>query len=105
MEATVSATPVNATKPLNKLRFNMRKAANDSRTSAHESTEGVPAPELAARRLTAKVPTLPKELHPFAYTAIEQLYNKVDYVRPGWAKDRRQSLDYQIEKSLARLGG
>jgi hypothetical protein len=83
----------------------MRKAANDSRTSAHESTEGVPVPEMAARRLAAKVPTLPKELHPFAYTAIEQLYNKATYVVPPWAKDRRQTLDYQIEKSLARLGG
>jgi len=83
----------------------MPKSANVSRTLPHESTEGVPAAELAARRLTAKVPTLPKDLPPFAYTAIEQLYNKVDYVRPEWAKDRRQTLDYQIEKTLARLAG
>lgn len=38
-------------------------------------------------------------------TLVEQLQNKVGYVRPSWAKDRRQTLDYQIEKSLARLGG
>jgi hypothetical protein len=81
----------------------MPKYANDSRTLAHESTEGVPAAEMAARRLTAKVPTMPKALHPFAYTAIEQLYNKATYVRPPWAGDRRQTLDFQIEKSLARL--
>jgi hypothetical protein len=38
-------------------------------------------------------------------TLVEQLQNKQTYVRPPWAGDRRQSLDYQIEKSLARLGG
>jgi hypothetical protein len=36
-------------------------------------------------------------------TLVEQLENKQTYVRPEWAKDRRQTLDYQIEKSLARL--
>ncbi len=81
----------------------MQNDANDSRTKGYESTEGVPASEMAARRLTAKVPTLPKVLHPFAYTAIEQLHNKAGYIRPEWARDRRQTLDYQIEKTLARL--
>jgi hypothetical protein len=38
-------------------------------------------------------------------TLVEQLQNKQTYVRPPWAGDRRQSLDYQIKKSLARLGG
>ena len=38
-------------------------------------------------------------------TLAEQTENKRTYVRPAWAKDRRQTLDYQIEKSLARLGG
>jgi hypothetical protein len=42
MEATVSATPVNDAKPLNKLGSSMQKDANDSRTSGHESTKGVP---------------------------------------------------------------
>ena len=36
-------------------------------------------------------------------TLAEQTENKRTYVRPEWAKDRRQTLDYQIEKSLARL--
>jgi hypothetical protein len=38
-------------------------------------------------------------------TLAEQTENKRTYVRPEWAKDRRQTLDYQFEKSLARLGG
>ncbi|MCK1543459.1 hypothetical protein IVB12_16195 [Bradyrhizobium sp. 179] len=38
-------------------------------------------------------------------TLAEQTENKRAYVRPEWAKDRRQTLDYQIEKSLARLAG
>jgi hypothetical protein len=38
-------------------------------------------------------------------TLVEQIENKRTYVRPPWAGDRRQTLDYQIEKSLARLGG
>jgi hypothetical protein len=38
-------------------------------------------------------------------SAVEQMENLQGYVRPEWAKDRRQTLDYQIEKSLARLGG
>lgn len=38
-------------------------------------------------------------------TLVEQLENKQTYARPEWAKDRRQTLDYQIEKSLARLAG
>jgi hypothetical protein len=55
MEATVSATPVNDAKPLNKLGLSMQKDANDSRTNAHESTEGVPESE---RRhiATAEIP-------------------------------------------------
>jgi len=36
-------------------------------------------------------------------TLVEQMENKRTYIRPEWAKDRRQTLDYQIEKSLARL--
>jgi hypothetical protein len=36
---------------------------------------------------------------------LEQLENRPTYVRPDWAQDRRQTLDYQIEKSLARLAG
>jgi hypothetical protein len=63
----------------------------------------VPATELAARRLTAKVPSLPKELHPFAYTAIEQLYNMADYVPGPWVSDERQTLQYQLKKMSARL--
>jgi hypothetical protein len=70
-----------------------------------ERRPALSANEQAARRLTAKVPTLPKRLHPFAHTAIEQLHNRDGYVVPPWAGDRRQTLDYQIEKSLARLGG
>jgi hypothetical protein len=38
-------------------------------------------------------------------TLAEQTENKRTYVRPPWAKDRRQTLDFQIEKSLARLEG
>jgi hypothetical protein len=38
-------------------------------------------------------------------TLLEQLEIRPTYTRPDWAKDRRQTLDYQIEKSLARLGG
>jgi hypothetical protein len=38
-------------------------------------------------------------------TLAEQTENKRTYVRPPWAADRRQTLDFQIEKSLARLGG
>ena len=38
-------------------------------------------------------------------TLAEQTENKRTYVRPEWAKDRRQTLDYQIERSLARLAG
>jgi hypothetical protein len=38
-------------------------------------------------------------------TLAEQTENKKTYIRPAWAQDRRQTLDYQIEKSLARLGG
>jgi hypothetical protein len=38
-------------------------------------------------------------------TLIEQIERRPTYVRPPWAQDRRQTLDYQIEKSLARLGG
>jgi hypothetical protein len=38
-------------------------------------------------------------------TMVEQLENKQTYVRPPWANDRRQTLDYQIEKSMARLAG
>lgn len=38
-------------------------------------------------------------------TLAEQTENKRTYIRPLWAGDRRQTLDYQIEKSLARLGG
>jgi hypothetical protein len=37
-------------------------------------------------------------------TLVEQIENKRTYVRPPWAKDRRQTLDFQIEKSLTRLG-
>jgi hypothetical protein len=37
-------------------------------------------------------------------TLLEQLENRQTYVRPPWAKDRRQTLDFQIEKSLTRLG-
>jgi hypothetical protein len=96
---------MNAAKPLKKLRFNMPKYANVNGTSAHKSTEGVPATEVAARRLTAKVPTLPKALRPFAHTAIEQLHNMAGYVRQPWAQDERQTLPYQLKKSLARLGG
>ena len=36
-------------------------------------------------------------------TLAEQLENRKTYVRPEWAKDYRQTLDYAIEKSLARL--
>jgi hypothetical protein len=36
-------------------------------------------------------------------TLVEQIENRRTYVRPSWAKDRRQTLDYQIEKSLNRL--
>jgi len=36
-------------------------------------------------------------------TLVEQLESRQTYVRPEWAKDRRQTLDYQIEKSMARL--
>jgi len=36
-------------------------------------------------------------------TLAEQIENKRTYVRPEWAKDYRQTLDYQIEKSLERL--
>lgn len=38
-------------------------------------------------------------------TLLEQLENRATYVRPEWAGDRRQTLDFQIEKSLARLAG
>jgi hypothetical protein len=38
-------------------------------------------------------------------TVVEQLENRPTYVRPEWAKDRRQTLDYQIEKSMAHLAG
>jgi hypothetical protein len=38
-------------------------------------------------------------------TLVEQIERRPTYVRPEWAKDRRQTLDYQIEKSLARLAG
>jgi hypothetical protein len=38
-------------------------------------------------------------------TLVEQIENRQTYVRPEWAKDRRQTLDYQIEKNLARLAG
>jgi hypothetical protein len=34
---------------------------------------------------------------------IEQLDIRLTYVRPAWAKDPRQTLDYQISKSLDRL--
>jgi hypothetical protein len=37
-------------------------------------------------------------------TLVEQIERRQTYVRPPWAKDRRQSLDFQIEKSLTRLG-
>jgi hypothetical protein len=38
-------------------------------------------------------------------TLVEQIERRQTYVRPPWAQDRRQTLDFQIEKSLARLGG
>ncbi len=38
-------------------------------------------------------------------TIMEQIENLQYYQPPPWAKDRRQTLDYQIEKSLARLAG
>jgi hypothetical protein len=63
------------------------------------------AAEQAARRLTAKVPSLPEAVHPFAYTAIEQLHNMDGYVPGPWVSDERQTLPYQLKKSLARLGG
>jgi hypothetical protein len=65
----------------------------------------MPATERAARDLTAKVPSLPEELHPFAYTAIEQLHNMADYVPGPWVSDERQTLQYQLKKTTARLGG
>ena len=65
----------------------------------------LPATERAARDLTAKVPSLPEALHPFAYTAIEQLHNMADYVPGPWVCDERQTLQYQLKKLLARLGG
>lgn len=34
---------------------------------------------------------------------LEQLEIRPTYARPEWAKDRRQTLDYQIEKNLSRL--
>ena len=36
-------------------------------------------------------------------TLAEQTENKKTYMRPDWAKDPRQTLDYQISKSLDRL--
>jgi hypothetical protein len=36
-------------------------------------------------------------------TLVEQLESRQTYVRPPWANDRRQTLDFQIEKSMARL--
>jgi hypothetical protein len=87
------------------MRFNMPKCANVNGTSAHKSTEGVPATEVAARRLTAKVPTLPKALRPFVHTAIEQLHNMADYVRQPWAQDERQALPYMLKKTLDRMEG
>jgi hypothetical protein len=65
----------------------------------------MPETERAARDLTAKVPSLPKELHPIAYGAIEQLYNMAGYEPGPWVSDPRQTLPYQLQKSLARLGG
>lgn len=58
--------------------------------------------DLIARRekIGAKTPT-----GQVISTLVEQLENRRNYARPEWAKDRRQTLDYQIEKSLARLAG
>lgn len=70
-----------------------------------EPLPSLSATEMAARNLTAKVPTLPVALRPIAYGAIEQLYNMPGYVQQPWVVDERQTLPYMLKKSLARLGG
>jgi hypothetical protein len=37
-------------------------------------------------------------------SAVEQIENLQGYERPSWANDPRQTLPYQIKKTLARLG-
>jgi hypothetical protein len=38
-------------------------------------------------------------------TVVEQLENLQAWERQPWAQDERQTLPYQLKKSLARLGG
>jgi hypothetical protein len=38
-------------------------------------------------------------------TVVEQLENLPTWERQPWAQDERQTLPYQLKKSLARLGG
>lgn len=38
-------------------------------------------------------------------TVVEQMENLQGYVKPSWANDPRQTLQYQLKKSLARLSG
>jgi hypothetical protein len=77
---------------------------NDSRTNGSICAETVPAARAALilkrEAVGADTPT-----GRTISTLVEQLENKQTYVRPPWANDRRQTLDFQIEKSLARLGG
>jgi hypothetical protein len=81
----------------------------EAAASAQKAAKPVPPPmpetERAARDLTAKVPSLSEALHPFAYTAIEQLYNMAGYVPGPWVSDERQTLPFMLKKTSARLGG
>ena len=38
-------------------------------------------------------------------SAVEQMENLQTYVRPSWANDPRQTLQYALKKTLARLAG
>jgi len=38
-------------------------------------------------------------------SAVEQMENLQDYVKPSWANDPRQTLPYMLKKTLDRLAG
>jgi len=77
---------------------------NDSRTSASFCAETVPAARAAliAKREAVGADT---QTGLTISTVVEQMENLQTYERPAWANDPRQTLPYQLKKSMARLAG
>ena len=53
--------------------------------------------------LIRKRPSFSPEKQHIVSNIVEQIQNLPDYVRPAWANDPRQTLPYQLKKSLDRL--